>query len=99
MSCQLVGSAVATSWQLVATASTGPSPTDRESDRRSLLPKNQIHRPAAADVRPLATQVREQVGTVAARLLQRVGKDGRAVERSLLVNLLGQLHDGAVAPR
>src|SRR5437016_3645198 len=49
-----------------------------------LLAENQVHHPAAADVRPLAAAVGEDFLIVAAGVEQRVVKDRHSVEGALL---------------
>ena len=44
--------------------------------RRLLPPQDQVHRPAAADVRPRPAQVPEEVGAGATGVFQGVGQHG-----------------------
>src|SRR5262249_46665895 len=60
------------------------SSSARRSDRgtvsgASRLVEYQIHDPAAAHMRPRTPEVREDVGAVAARIFEGVGKDGEPV--------------------
>jgi hypothetical protein len=53
------------------------------------LPEQQVDHPAPADVRTTPTQVGQQVGVVAAGILERVGQDRQPVERPVGVDRPG----------
>ena len=62
-----------------------------------LLAEHQVHDPAAADVRPLAPAVAEDLLVGAAGVHQGVGQEGQAVEGPVLVDAAGQA-DGVGGP-
>src|SRR4051794_30422345 len=63
------------------------------------LSQQQIDDPAAADVFVRPAAVCQDVGVIAAGLLQRVGEDRHQVEAPLVVDRAGQLFGGAAVPR
>src|SRR5262249_54284602 len=71
----------------------------RPSPAESLLPQDEIHRPATANVRPGSPQVAQHVRIATAGLLQGVGQDAqseavqRAVRHGLVVGGLSQADD------
>src|SRR5690349_5601475 len=77
-----------------------PSCGPRQNSRRpcSLLPQQAIHHPAAARVLATRPAMRQNIGVVAAGLLQRVGEDGQAAEGTVLVDAPGGAVDGRGAP-
>ena len=60
-----------------------PRPTLQKQVELLFHPQHQIHHPAAADMRAGAATVVEDVGVVAAGVLEGVGEDGEAVEGAL----------------
>ena len=55
------------------------------------LTQDQIHDLATSDVWRFVSAVAQNVGVVAARFFQGVGKDGEPVERSVVVDGLGDV--------
>src|SRR5437868_4933782 len=62
------------------------------------LPQQQIHRPAAADVRAEATAMGEQIGVGAAGVFEGVGQERQFVESAVVVDVPGDGRDGAAIP-
>src|SRR5262249_33040434 len=83
-----------------------PRRNERAGGPSGILPEQEVEGPATADVWARRAQVVEQVGSVAAALLQRVGQDGEAdgVKGALFVPLqvggLSEIEDsGATADK
>jgi hypothetical protein len=60
--------------------------------------QQQVHGPAASDVRPRPWQVFQDVRVGAAGVFEGVGQDGYAVQGPPVVDGLGELGDGAAIP-
>src|SRR5262249_47782208 len=65
---------------------------------RLRLAEDEVHDPAAADVRPRPAAVVEEGGVGAAGDFQGVGEDGEALEGTFVIDALGQGDDGGREP-
>src|SRR5262245_42761920 len=75
----------------------GPLP----ASTAAMLPpsEDEIHHPAAADVRTTAAAVVEDVGVVAPRVLQCIRQDRHPVKGFLLIDAFGERDDAGGEPR
>jgi hypothetical protein len=60
---------------------------------------HQIHQPAAADVRPAASKVAQDIVGVAPRILKGIGQDRHPVESTVGVDTFGKGNDSRREPR
>src|SRR5215510_9540620 len=73
-------------------------PATRLRPSHLLLAEDGVHHPAATHMRARLTQMDEELLVSAAGVFQCVGQDRQAVERSLVVDALGQFRDRAAVP-